>query len=259
MSGQLSHSASMLDSGSTWFSPAEPRPRRHHSDQGGTAISFLNLKALSYYAPGVSHLYIKNTWASTGALISIQLGQINRRLASLHADSGTFQIYSGDQQLAVEHTGYYATFPDGTSPEEALAHNGIVYNGVGELGNSWYQTGMPQVIRLESTDTYTYAAVDLTNAYSSQNSQMNNPYAGHTVREFIFIRPLQTLFIVDRLESSSAGVTMSFLLHTPRSPTIVDASPLKVSLCALVTSLQYFRGGNMLDLRSTLFLRFRFL
>ena len=36
-------------------------------------------------------------------------------------------------------------------------------------------------------------------------------------------------------------------------------SPLKVSLCALVTSLQYFRGGNVLDLRSTLFLRFRFL
>ena len=67
------------------------------------------------------------------------------------------------------------------------------------------------------------------------------------------------LFILDRLESTAASVTKSFLLHTPQNPTIVDASHVKVSLCALLTIIQYFRGGHMLNLRSTLFLRFRFL
>ena len=54
------------------------------------------------------------------------------------------------------------------------------------------------------------------------SAELDNTYAGHTVREFIFIKPLQTLFVVDRLESTSASVTKSFLLHTPQNPVIVD-------------------------------------
>ena len=48
------------------------------------------------------------------------------------------------------------------------------------------------------------------------------------MREFIFIKPLQTLFVVDRLESTSASVTKSFLLHTTQNPVIVDRTHVTI-------------------------------
>ena len=61
----------------------------------------------------------------------------------MHQDTGTFQIYRGDQQLAPEHTGYCDTFQDGSSSEDTTAHNGILYNGEGEecLEHKWAGTG----------------------------------------------------------------------------------------------------------------------
>ncbi len=82
------------------------------------------------------------------------------------------------------------------------------------------------MVRLESTATYSYAAVDLTPFYRTSRSDVSydNPYESRTIREFIFIKPLDTLFVLDRLESTSAGVTKSFLLHTPQAPQIIDAN-----------------------------------
>jgi len=138
-------------------------------------------------------------------------------------DAGTFQIYSADQQLAPEHAGYYDGWSDGSSSENTESHNGIVYNGQGEAFG--WQDGNPQVLAVQSDPNFSYAAVDLSHFYHSSSYEVeSNPYQSHTVREFIFIKPLQTLFIVDRLASTSAGVTKSFLLHTMQNPTIVDGN-----------------------------------
>jgi hypothetical protein len=40
----------------------------------------------------------------------------------------------------------------------------------------------------------------------------------------LFIKPLNTLLVVDRLESTTASVTQSWLLHTTGNPTIVNAN-----------------------------------
>jgi len=185
-------------------------------DPGGSALPLSNLP-LDYYAPGIKYLYTKNSWTARATSLFIQMSQGWR-----HADAGAFQIYSGDQQLAVEHTGYFDTFLDGSSSESTVAQNGILYNGIGETAG--FSNSSTQVLALESESAFTYAAVDLTNTYQSTDPRSTNPNAGHTVREFIFIKPLSTLFVIDRLESSSPSVTQSFLLHTPGVPQIVDAN-----------------------------------
>ena len=190
---------------------------------GSSTLPFSDLP-LDYYAPGEGWLYTKNTWASSGTSVLLQLGEGSGG-DHLHQDAGTFQIYSGNQQLAPEHMAYDPTwFLDGTPCATTAAHNGIIYNGQGEVVVSppVGQVGPPVVLAVQSDPNFAYAAVDLSQTYHAGVSELDNTYAGHTVREFIFIKPLQTLFVVDRLESTSASVTKSFLLHTPQNPVIVD-------------------------------------
>ena len=80
---------------------------------GSSTLPFSNLP-LDYYAPGEGWLYTKNTWASSGTSVLLQLGEGSGG-DHLHQDAGTFQIYSGDQQVAPEHMSYDPTwFLDGT-------------------------------------------------------------------------------------------------------------------------------------------------
>ena len=188
-------------------------------DPGGTALSYTNLP-LDYYAPGMSYVYSRTSWAPGATAVLLQLGE-SSAASHQQLDMGAFQIEAGSQQLAIPHTGYVQTFADGTSSELTSAHNGLLYNNVGQA--QYDQAGPPQVLALESTPTLTYAVDDLTNTYLG-SSGYGNASAGHTVREFIFIKPLDTLFVVDRMASSSVSVTQSFLLHTPGSPTIVNSN-----------------------------------
>jgi len=190
---------------------------------GGSTLPFSNLP-LDYYASGPGWLYTKNTWASSGTSVLLQLGE-GGYSDHLHQDAGTFQIYSGNQQVAPEHMAYDPTwFLDGTPCATTGAHNGILYNGQGEviLSPPVGQVGPPVVLAVQSDPNFAYAAVDISQVYHAGVAELDNTYAGHTVREFIFIKPLQTLFVVDRLESTSASVTKSFLLHTTQNPVIVD-------------------------------------
>jgi methionine-rich copper-binding protein CopC len=178
-----------------------------------------------YYGTGVGFLYTRSSWSSTATNILLQLSEVASGGGHEQADQGSFQIESGNEQLAVEHTGYANTFLDGSYSEDTIAHNGILYNEVGQV-QQISQFAYPQVLAVESTATFSYAAVDITSTYQSAYpaDYPNNPYSGHTVREYIFIKPLNTLFVIDRLQSSSASVVQSFLLHTPGAPTIVDSN-----------------------------------
>ena len=215
-------------------------------NQAGSPLPLSNLP-LDYYAPGEGWLYTKNTWASGGTIVLLQLGE-GSHADHLHRDAGTFQIYSGDQQLAPEHTGCGDWFQDGSSTDDTIVRNGILYNGQGEVISSppVGQIGPPAVLAVQSDPNFAYGAVDLSLTYHAGAQAIDNTYAGHTVREFLFIKPLRTLFVVDRLESSSADVTKSFLLHMPQNPTIVDANHVtmvngdqKLCLTTLNTSHSY--------------------
>jgi hypothetical protein len=90
-----------------------------------------------------------------------------------------------------------------------------------------YRDGPAQVIRVESAPHYSYGVVDLSKAYRARKSAFldrdDNPYAVSIVREFLYLKPLETLVILDRLEATdekkpSKDVTKTFLLHFPEKP-----------------------------------------
>jgi len=213
-------------------------------DTAGTAHSFTDLP-LDYYAPGFHNFYVKNNWSATATSALLQLGFPG---SHGHLDWGTFQIQRGNRWLTRETTGYGTILAgfggsglsNGTG---TLHHNGIVFTGrgwtIGCAGG--YNDGYPEVIRLESKPQYAYAAVDLSLAYQARSSDYtnddgsprdDNPFAKNVVREFVFIRPLEALVILDRLEAESdskwgpllpaSQVVKTFVLHSVNQPVIED-------------------------------------
>jgi hypothetical protein len=186
------------------------------TDQGGSALSFNSLPT-DYYAPGAQYLYTRDQWGAQGTELMLQLGQPGGQHE--HLDAGSFQIWSNGQWLSKESTGYVTQFADGTNSQGSSAHNTILFNGMGQAPG--WADGPPQVLRLQSAADFSYAAVNLTPAYKSSSQPVDdNPYVSHAEREFIYIKSLKTLVTLDRLDSTSANVTKTFLLHFPNSPTI---------------------------------------
>jgi hypothetical protein len=80
---------------------------------------------------------------------------------------------------------------------------------------------------VQSRPGFSYAAANLTPMYRAVGRPQNdNPSAANVVREFLFIRPMETLVILDRLESNSVGTVMAanipkaFLAHFENAPQI---------------------------------------
>jgi hypothetical protein len=67
------------------------------------------------------------------------------------------------------------------------------------------------VRRLESRPAYTYAQVDLT-------PSVENSHIVRLEREFVFVRDLETLVIFDRIQSSAANDTKTFIAHCETNP-----------------------------------------
>jgi hypothetical protein len=97
------------------------------------------------------------------------------------------------------------------------------------------QLGTPVVNRLETETNYFYADVDLTNLYlwNSDHSAFNTGVVGHVEREYIYVRSLETLVVLDRILTANqthdgsltaAQVVTSFLTHFETNPTITDSN-----------------------------------
>jgi hypothetical protein len=224
-------------------------------DPGGTAQAFTTLP-LDYYAIGTQYLYGRNQWGSTATTFQIQMGQ-STSTAHGHWDYGNWQIWRNGYWLSRESTGYDDTYTGyngvGTAPSaDAIAHNVALINpdsagcaigttcwGNGSIDSLGFNAvGLPTVNRLESQSAYTYADVDMTAASRLVVNKRasypfrDNPAAGHVEREFIFMRSLETLVILDRLQSISpdggttpaASIKKTFVAHCETNPTLVDAT-----------------------------------
>ena len=211
-----------------WINTIVPKTTKLYSafNSSGSALAFSNLP-LDYYAPGPGFFYTKNSWNPSSTSINLQLGAFSA-VGHSHKDSGTFQIWKNGKWMSRETTGYAQNIIgyNGASVGviEHVAHNGLLFNGVGQLSDSWTK-GKPVVTRLESKSDYSYASVDLGDIYKA-----NADFAGRvpesptstTVREFIFIKPLETLLIFDRIGSASSSFTKTFLLHSETNPVKQD-------------------------------------
>jgi hypothetical protein len=173
----------------------------------------------------------------------VQMGQATG-YGHEHHDLGSFQIWRNGYYVSKESTGYSMTFAggrDGTTN----ATNGVLLSSAaddpvttaslhGGQANA-YPDGPARVLRLESADAYSYAAVDLSPTYrahaSSHRDRDDNKDAGGAVREFLYVKPLETLVVLDRLSSTGEvvppeQVDKTFVLHFPYPPQFTNDNSL---------------------------------
>lgn len=198
-----------------WLDVTRASRSRHVQavDPGGPAQPFGTLP-LDYYAPGPKYLYGRSAWDAPSTAFMLQLGE-GPGFGHAHADWGTWQLWRNGRFLSRETASYGENVAghggQGTaSAALALGHNSLLIDGTGPRSDPWSR-GAAVVRRLESQPAYAYAAVDLSAA-------SNNPEFVRWVREFVFVRALETLVILDRVQSRTASATRTFLAHCETSP-----------------------------------------
>jgi hypothetical protein len=203
-------------------------------DPGGKTKSFAGLP-LDYYAPGPGYHYARTSWDDGATTLNIQMGHPGE-VGHSHIDAGNFQLWRGGRWLVRESTGYADSLVGygGASVEtdDFSAHNVVAFQGRALATGSNIE-GPPEVVRLETQPDYAYAAVDLSKAFRAHDAshpERDTPWSSSVVREFLFVRPLDTLVVFDRMTSQSAdgidasAVVKASLVHFEQQPTIVDAS-----------------------------------
>lgn len=219
-------------------------------DVGGAARDFNSLP-LDYYAAGTSYLFSRNQWGVNATSLFFQLSSPTG-VGHSHLDAGTFQIWRKGRWLSRESAGnseslrgfaMEGVMKEGvTHSENAIVHNSLLINGQGpgeglnpnpDKGESpvtRLEVPSPVVTRLESAPNYSFSSVDLSASYSLHNERANQNVS-HVVRDFLFIRPLETLLVFDRMESrgapsqipDAAQVAKTFLVHFEMAPHVLDA------------------------------------
>jgi len=177
---------------------------------------------VDYYAAGAQYLYGGKGSGSAGTAVMLQLGSFDastnepaKMVASggvghNHLDVGNFQIWRNGRWLTRETTGYSNTIPGlagaGTRDvHEAIAHNTVLFEGRGQIDGL---RGLAKVTRLQSNPDFLFVAADLLDAYravANEDWQAEDdwPFAEAVTREFVYVRRLDTLLVLDRLQSGS--------------------------------------------------------
>lgn len=176
---------------------------------------------LDYYAPGSKVFDLRSSHDADAMQVHLQLGTPGG-IQHRHLDAGTFQIWRRGHWLSRESTGYaeYLTgFDNGPDIEtaDAPAHNSLLFQGrstarwigsgpqvIPDGDDTGEQPlGLPQVIRLQHAPDFGYVAADYSKAYRNPlATRVDWPYTDRAIREFLFIRPLHALLILDRMRAS---------------------------------------------------------
>lgn len=208
-----------------WVNMVNPtRPSHVRAiDRGGPEQSFATLP-LDYFSLGGRFAYGRNDWGAGSTVFNLQLDHTDDD-GHKHNDAGSWQLWRAGRWLSRETTGYSQNIIGygGASVDtnNAAAHNTLFVGGRGPA--SGYIQGPSSVFRLESQPTHFFAAADLTPAYRATHSALDNAAVAHLEREFLFIRPFETLVVFDRVESTTTAAPKTFLAHFETSPT-VDAA-----------------------------------
>jgi hypothetical protein len=181
-----------------------------------------------------------------------------------HLDAGSFQVWRKGRWLSRESVGYSDTIAGlagvgDVSSEDPLAHNTLMFEG--RTTGMWIGSGprvippgasrednpdgLPQVVRLQHAAGFAFVAADYSAAYRNHDGpRVDWPYADRAVREFLFVRPLQALVILDRMRASgdsllpfynspdwlltgphvgAAQVRRTFAMHFEAAPSVASA------------------------------------
>jgi hypothetical protein len=208
-------------------------------DGTATPLPFTGLP-LDYFASGAGNLFTRNAWGSGAGVTNvwIQGGDFDTNtLGHQHADYGTFHIWRSAAEGAnvrgrylsretVTYTETVTGYGGAGTAEGAgsIAHNSLLINGA-SVGPQ-YTGGDAVVERAESQPGYSYLAMKLTPPATAAQVWR---------REFVFVRGLETLVVLDRLQTASAGATKTFLNHCETNPVVSgDSATCTVGGSALV-------------------------
>ncbi|MEP6484963.1 MAG: hypothetical protein ABJB01_10980 [Rudaea sp.] len=227
---------------------------------------------LDYFAPGAAVMDMRTSHDANATQVHLQLGTPGGT-EHRHLDGGTFQFWRKGRWMTRESVGYDVQSgqsligfnKQGTMDVgEAPAHNALLFEG--RSTGIWIGGGpqahsteddqpraLPQVTRLQHEDQFGFVAADYSNAYrNGLDTRVDWPYAERAMREFLFIRPLQALVILDRMRGSSdsqrafygtsnwlesgpretgANVRRTFVMHFENQPT-ANANGDRISAAA---------------------------
>lgn len=218
---------------------------------------------LDYYAPGAGVFDMRSAHSADAMQVHLQLGTPGG-IEHRHLDGGSFQIWRKGRWLSRESVGYSDLLAGlggigDASSEAPVAHNTLMFEG--KTTGMWIGSGprvippgedrqdnpdgLPEVVRLQHHPDFAYVAVDYSKAYRNrQGPRVDWPYADRVVREFLFVRSLQALVILDRMRASSDSllpfyqtadwlnpgphlsadqVRRTFAMHFETSPTVSGA------------------------------------
>jgi hypothetical protein len=205
-------------------------PRSPHVaavDPGGASRPLSELP-LDYYAPGARWLFARTGWTPRDTAVFLQLGDRDvRHVGHAHVDWGSFQLWRGGRYLSRETATYLGdrrhaiAGPGGGPPVDGLTaagHNTLLVEGQGSAASPARVMGEVQVLRLESRPAYAYAAADLSG--TATRPRDGNRAIASWVREFLFLRGLETLVVLDRVATRDPGATRTFLAHCEEKPDV---------------------------------------
>jgi hypothetical protein len=184
---------------------------------------FATTLPLDYWASGGGNFFTRNQWGAQATHIWIQGADFqDGTVGHMHADYGTFQIWrsameSGNlrgRYLSRETVTYVNDVVGwrGTGAVDgatAIGHNSVLIDGA-SIGPV-FTAGTGTVERLETQPGYSYLATSL--APPATAAQVWR-------REFVFVRALETLVVLDRLQTASASAVKTFLNHCEVAPTL---------------------------------------
>ena len=229
------------------------------------AISFSHLP-LDYLASGSGYAYLRNKWQEDATVINLQLG-VSGNLGHIHLDAGSFQIWQNGQWLSRETTSYsdpiinWGGGSDTVEGNNGVGHNVVLFEGYGQLNTippSERVDGLPKITRIHQHPDFFYASTDLSKIYRASENEdpcrFDWPYAESVVRDFLYLRDLNILVILDRLSGSSdsisyadgsactwhefnefnpvkmgSEVTKTFLLHFLNQPQVVNNQVISIT------------------------------
>jgi hypothetical protein len=217
-----------------WIADVHPAtaPAFLATDPGDTTQPYTTLP-LDYFASGPQYAWWRSDWTPNASALMIQAGQESPAAGHYHVDWGNFQWFRKGAWLVRETPSYTDQVAGlgrvgiGTS-DGFLGHNVPVVGGLGPV-NAGCTDGPAVVNRLETQPEYAYLDVDLSKVYSNavcgyDHPERGNPYARHVEREFLFLRDIETLLILDRVQADNATRSRTFLSRCETAPTATDSS-----------------------------------
>ncbi len=219
----------------TWLNQVQPRvsPWVAALKPDVPAVGFGQLP-LDYYAPGAGFAYLRNSWQPEATVINLQLG-VSGNVGHNHLDAGSFQIWQDGQWLSRETTSYtehivaWGGGPNTVDALNAVGHNTVLFEGRGQMfwspiadnqvvlpdppnpEHDEGADGLPQVTRVHHHPDFFFASTDLSAIYRAKMNRdpcrYDWPYAESVVRDYVYVRNLNALVILDRLQASGDSVS----------------------------------------------------